>query len=587
MATGGGGESIGKANIELGVDTSKLDAGMAAAKANVEAQAATIEQAANTAGGGAADPSADLWAVKAQVEERNRLADATANAGNVAVEAISEEQRYAQALFDMRKRDLSEHVQRMEENRSLGREDYNQRKQTSELAVEAISEEDRYQQALYNMRKKDLATHVEINQQKKAAANAESALTDQTRRTANAVREIGANGEEISGPGGFIQELSGDMKEATKLFATFGKLAIFKQVALDAYALGQAIREGIIGQLKTGGERAREFTDSVLTNEPQQRAEEFRKRLDEINGQLALMSEFSDTSPVDPLNVETYSTAIDGAYNLLKGVTKDSLIEERNAIQERLKQNLELINNVGQRNKEAQIEARADAVRTATERMQAEVEADPAAKLNAEYLAKRKAVIEQIDKEQSDSVRAALEDQLTALYDLQAVELNKIQTEAQAKLDAENLAKQTKDQHEAELSADRLQNIKDQNEAAAISMIDDPRLRAESEYKSARSKVERDIANEKDALIKTELQNKLALLDQQHTITMRNIDTEEAEKRAAQARSAAEFQRTINEQFAQMRGEINSLFNTGNVEVGINRLGSLLEVLIQKTGDSR
>lgn len=538
MATDGGGGSIGKANIELGVDTSKLDAGMAAAKANVEAQATTIEQAANTAGGGVADPSADLWAVKARVEETNRLADANANAGNIAAEALSEEQRYQQALF--------------------------------------------------NMRKRDLATHVEVVAQKRAAAAAESGVTDQTKRTANAVEEVATNGKAMTGPGGFMSQLNGDMKEATKLFSTFGKLAIFKQVATDAYALGQAIREGIIGQLKTGGERAQEFTDSVLSNEPQQRAEEFKKRLDEINGQLALMTEYeSDETIGDVFNVERYSTNLDGMYNRLKGITKASLIEERNTIQERLKINLEQINKVGKRDKEAQNEARADAVRTATERMEAEIEADPAKKLNAEYLAKRQAVIEQIDKEQSDSVRAALEDQLTALYDIQAAELAKIQTEAQAKIDAENLAKQTKDQHEAELAADRLQNIKDQNEAASISMIDDPRLRAEAEYKSARSKVERDIANEKDALIKAELQNKLGLLDQQHTITMRNIDTEEAEKRAAQARSAAEFQRTINEQFAQMRGEINSLFNTGNVEVGINRLGSLLEVLIQKTGDSR
>jgi len=41
------------------------------------------------------------------------------------------------------------------------------------------------------------------------------------------------------------------------------------------------------------------------------------------------------------------------------------------------------------------------------------------------------------------------------------------------------------------------------------------------------------------------------------------------------------------EQFSQLRGEINSLFNAGNIEVGINRLGGLLEVLIQKTGDGR
>ena len=42
-----------------------------------------------------------------------------------------------------------------------------------------------------------------------------------------------------------------------------------------------------------------------------------------------------------------------------------------------------------------------------------------------------------------------------------------------------------------------------------------------------------------------------------------------------------------SEQFAALRGEINSLFNTGQLEIGINRLGALLEVLVQKTEDRR
>jgi len=39
--------------------------------------------------------------------------------------------------------------------------------------------------------------------------------------------------------------------------------------------------------------------------------------------------------------------------------------------------------------------------------------------------------------------------------------------------------------------------------------------------------------------------------------------------------------------FAQLRSEINGLFNTSGLEVGINRVGQLIETLIQKVGDNR
>jgi hypothetical protein len=79
----------------------------------------------------------------------------------------------------------------------------------------------------------------------------------------------------------------------------------------------------------------------------------------------------------------------------------------------------------------------------------------------------------------------------------------------------------------------------------------------------------------------------MQLLEATHQQTLRNIDREAQEERKAQNELAVEQARQVQEQFSQLRGEINSLFNAGNIEVGINRLGSLLEVLIQKTGDGR
>lgn len=40
-------------------------------------------------------------------------------------------------------------------------------------------------------------------------------------------------------------------------------------------------------------------------------------------------------------------------------------------------------------------------------------------------------------------------------------------------------------------------------------------------------------------------------------------------------------------QFAQIRNDINGLFNTSQLEVGINRVGSLIQTLIDKVGDNR
>lgn len=44
-----------------------------------------------------------------------------------------------------------------------------------------------------------------------------------------------------------------------------------------------------------------------------------------------------------------------------------------------------------------------------------------------------------------------------------------------------------------------------------------------------------------------------------------------------------EMMKAQMEQFASIRQQINSLFNTGNMESSINRVGDLIQVLIDKT----
>lgn len=61
----------------------------------------------------------------------------------------------------------------------------------------------------------------------------------------------------------------------------------------------------------------------------------------------------------------------------------------------------------------------------------------------------------------------------------------------------------------------------------------------------------------------------------------------EDDKRRRAAESIAELGRLQSEQLAQLRNDINALYSSGNLEVGIGRVASLLETLIAKTEGRR
>jgi len=562
MATGGGG-TIGAANIELGVDTSKLDAGMAAAKSSVQSQTASMETIAANLGG---DEEQYQGALAAQEELRYReqLAELSRRTQSETTTALLEQDAYQKKLFE------------------IGKE-----KRDAEEA--ALAEQTAYETRLREMRKAELTDRQQIANVQKQSLQTQQQTTTATKETAAAVDDIAKNGEQVGGPNAFTKFFNDDLKEATKLFAAFGKLAIFKQVAMDAYNLGQAIREFVIGHLTTGAEEVKKFSENLLPNDALSRVKSYQTELDNVNAQMALLSE------ADPFEIATKRLAgipltaaeIDATFLRLQGVTMEKLKDKQKELNDLLQPNLDQVNAIAQREIEAQRDKRREMVESENLRLQmagAKTEAD---KLDLKFREDLRQLNKRIDAEKDDATRQSLEQQKQLLYQNYRDDIDAFQKSEQEKADTETDRQREEKERERERRDERLQNIRDENEAARIALIEDPRKRAEEEFQANKRRLEKEIAAETDQATKYALNGKMQLLEETHQQTLRNIDREAQEERKAQNELAAEQARQVQEQFAQLRGEINSLFNAGNIEVGINRLGSLLEVLIQKTGDGR
>ena len=562
MATGGGG-TIGAANIELGVDTSKLDAGMAAAKSSVQSQTASMETIAANLGGDEEQYEGAL-AAQEELRYREQLAELSRRTQSETTTALLEQDAYQKKLFE------------------IGKE-----KRDAEEA--ALAEQTAYETRLREMRKAELTDRQQIANVQKQSLQTQQQTTTATKETAAAVNEIAKNGQQVGGPNAFTKFFNDDLKEATKLFAAFGKLAIFKQVAMDAYNLGQAIREFVIGHLTTGAEEVKKFSENLLPNDTLTRVKAYQSELDTVNAQMALLSE------TDPFaiaakkmaNIPLTAEEIDGTFLRLQGVTMEKLKDKQKELNDLLKPNLDQVNAIAQREIEAQRDKRREMVESENLRLQmagAKTEAD---KLDLKFREDLRQLNKRIDAEKDDATRQSLEQQKQLLYQNYRDDIDAFQKSEQEKADTETDRQREEKERERERREERLQNIRDENEAARIALIEDPRKRAEEEFQANKRRLEKEIAAETDQATKYALNGKMQLLEETHQQTLRNIDREAQEERKAQNELAAEQARQVQEQFAQLRGEINSLFNAGNIEVGINRLGSLLEVLIQKTGDGR
>lgn len=115
----------------------------------------------------------------------------------------------------------------------------------------------------------------------------------------------------------------------------------------------------------------------------------------------------------------------------------------------------------------------------------------------------------------------------------------------------------------------------------------DERLASLARYQDAmlnKRKGDELVAEQERVRMAKEAQEKIDQ-DRRESISQLMRDQAEAEDYYAQRDQARA--RAQQEQFAQLRSEINGLFNTSGLEVGINRVGQLIETLIQKVGDNR
>jgi hypothetical protein len=147
----------------------------------------------------------------------------------------------------------------------------------------------------------------------------------------------------------------------------------------------------------------------------------------------------------------------------------------------------------------------------------------------------------------------------------------------------------------------REQSLTDENYKRRIALEEDKSIKATMEYKfekekvmlalqDVRSKKERDALVERLNILKLEYEKKMEAARLEEAERKQKIQDEKNEQLKADAEVAKRkreeldrFQQAQRESFANLQNQINSLFNTGNLEVGINRVASLVQVLIDKT----
>ncbi len=157
----------------------------------------------------------------------------------------------------------------------------------------------------------------------------------------------------------------------------------------------------------------------------------------------------------------------------------------------------------------------------------------------------------------------------------------------------------TRNHEEAVKNAEKSEQKK--NRDIEKSLMTD-RQRVEADYQDKVDDVQeamRKNAGNKDAAQMNKIhQQRLQLLQRERDKQIADIDERERKDRETSAETAAQkaeqarreaqaFADAQRAAFNQLRTDINGLFNTNQLEVGIGRLGQLMEVLIAKTGTER
>jgi hypothetical protein len=128
----------------------------------------------------------------------------------------------------------------------------------------------------------------------------------------------------------------------------------------------------------------------------------------------------------------------------------------------------------------------------------------------------------------------------------------------------------------------RRQKIEAETQAALKRLADTKKDAASARDEEAEAEVRAYGARRRLAIARAEDDAKIRIAAE---IEANRIIEEDRVRRAAE--TMRELSRLQSSQFAQLRSELNGLFNTGGLEVGINRVGQLIETLIQKVGDNR
>lgn len=105
---------------------------------------------------------------------------------------------------------------------------------------------------------------------------------------------------------------------------------------------------------------------------------------------------------------------------------------------------------------------------------------------------------------------------------------------------------------------------------------------SEFKVKSARDAQEKIAADIRRVNEELRMEERSAMLADIRKIAEAQADAEDYYAQRNRAQMQAQ-----REQFAQLRNDINGLFNTSGLEVGINRVGALIQTLIDKVGDNR
>jgi hypothetical protein len=140
-----------------------------------------------------------------------------------------------------------------------------------------------------------------------------------------------------------------------------------------------------------------------------------------------------------------------------------------------------------------------------------------------------------------------------------------------------------------------------ENEVRAAQAAGDERKVIDLKAAEEKRQITEQLAKMEEGYDKDILSNRLSIIEAERLAAHKKInDQEQAEKEAnqniadekakqneqaanearQQAKAFAEAQRAA---FGQLQSQINNLFNTGNMEVGINRVAGLIQVLIDKT----